>query len=264
MEEERLVGVRNAWGELLKRHLTDFRLEVDKEVQAKKTAVEEVLDLGSKFNEPRLNQKVVEENGEEKPVFECSESGGNLSLKCTICSVTTTGIKTMVSHLAGRKHREKIEGLRVVEGAGVADPMQAAAALVPERGLLSRLLPLHQGAPLLGIDFVTEVLVGRSEPDYHCLLCSTAVTVREVVVHLSTASHQLAFLAQAKPELYLQFAAHSSNSPETWDKATLNSLDSVVEGLEVVWKEPKVVASPLVFEATKEEIFAEMEASNRD
>ena len=37
-----------------------------------------------------------------------------------------------------------------------------------------------------------------------------------------------------------------------------------VEGLEVVWKEPKVVASPLVFEATKEQIFAEMEASNRD
>ena len=52
--------------------------------------------------------------------------------------------------------------------------------------------------------------------------------MREVVVHLSTASHQLAFLAQAKPELYLQFAAHSSTSTETWDKATLNSLDSVV------------------------------------
>ena len=37
-----------------------------------------------------------------------------------------------------------------------------------------------------------------------------------------------------------------------------------VGGLEVVFKEPKVVASPLVFEATKEQIFAEMEASNRD
>ena len=157
VEEERLVKVRHVWGEVLKRHLTDFRLEVDKEVQAKKTAVEEVLDLGSKFNEPRLNQKVVEENGEEKPVFECSESGGNVSLKCTICSVATTGIKTMVSHLAGRKHREKMECLSVVEGAGVADPLQTSASLVPERGLLSRLLPLHQGAPLLGIDFVTEV-----------------------------------------------------------------------------------------------------------
>merc|ERR1712130_455938 len=33
VEDERLAGVRNAWGELLKRHLTDFRLEVDKEVQ---------------------------------------------------------------------------------------------------------------------------------------------------------------------------------------------------------------------------------------
>lgn len=258
------MRVRNVWGELLKRHLIDFRLEVDKEVQAKKTAVEEVLDLGSKFNDPRLNQKVVEESGEEKPVFECSESAGNTSLKCTICCVTTTGIKTMASHLSGKKHVAKMEGLRVVEGARVADPVQTAASLVPERGLLSRLLPMHRGAPFLGVDFVTEVLIGRSEPDYHCLLCSTAVTVREVAVHLSTASHQLAWLAQAKPELYLQFAAHSSTSTETWDKTTLNSLDSVVEGLEVVWKEPKVVASPLVFEANKEQIFAEMEASNRD
>ena len=37
-----------------------------------------------------------------------------------------------------------------------------------------------------------------------------------------------------------------------------------VEGLEVVWKEPKVVASPLVFDATREQILADMEASNRD
>ena len=165
VEEVRLVEVRNAWGELLKRHLTDFRLEVDKELQAKKTAVEENLDLGSKFNDPRLNQKVVEESGEEKPVFECSESAGNISLKCTVCSVTTTGIKTMVSHLAGKKHVAKMAGLRVVEGAGVADPVQTAASLVPEQGLLSRLLPMHQGAPLLGVDFVAEVgLLARQSP----------------------------------------------------------------------------------------------------
>ena len=124
--------------------------------------MDEVLDLGSKFNDPRLNQKVVEESGEEKPVF---ESAGNTSLKCTACSVTTTGIKTMVSHLAGKKHMTKMGELRVVEGAGVADPVQTAASLVPERGLLSRLLPMHQGAPLLGVDFVTEVgLLARQSP----------------------------------------------------------------------------------------------------
>ena len=157
VEEERLASVRNVWGDLLKRHLTDFRLEVDKEVQLKKTAVEKLLDLGSKFNDPRLNQKVVKESGEEKPVFECSESDGNLALKCTICGVTTSGIKTMGSHLGGKKHLINMGGLRVVEGAGVADPVQASMSLVPERGLLCRLLPLHRGAPLLGIDFVAEV-----------------------------------------------------------------------------------------------------------
>ena len=126
-------------------------------MQLKKTAVEKLLDLGSKFNDPRLNQKVVEESGEEKPVFECSESDGNLALKCTICGVTTSGIKTMGSHLGGKKHLINMGGLRVVEGAGVADPVQASMSLVPERGLLCRLLPLHRGAPLLGIDFVAEV-----------------------------------------------------------------------------------------------------------
>ena len=53
-----MMEVRDAWGEVLRNHLTDYRLEVDREVQSKKMAVENVLDLGSKFNDPRLNQKV--------------------------------------------------------------------------------------------------------------------------------------------------------------------------------------------------------------
>ena len=157
MEDERLMEVWDAWGEVLRNHLTDYRLEVDREVQSKKMAVENVLDLGSKFNDPRLNQKWVDENGEEKPVFEYSEENGIMALKCTVCGITTTGMKTMESHIGGRKHREKMAGLKVVEGAKVADPVQASASIVPEQGLLGRLLKLHRGAPLLGIDFIAEV-----------------------------------------------------------------------------------------------------------
>ena len=94
-----MMEVRDAWGEVLRNHLTDYRLEVDREVQSKKMAVENVLDLGSKFNDPRLNQKWVDENGEEKPVFEYSEENGIISLKCTVCGITTT-CHAALSHLS--------------------------------------------------------------------------------------------------------------------------------------------------------------------
>ena len=70
------------------------------------------------------------------------------------------------------------------------------------------------------------MLQGRAEPEYHCLLCNSVSSVREVLPHLLLASHQLAYLAQTQPNLYLQFAAKSS--PELWGQETFSSLDTQV------------------------------------
>lgn len=258
LEVRRTEGAEVAWMEVLRAHLTDYRLAVDSEVQAKKCALEAQQDLGTKYNIPKLNQRVVE-GGQESQVFLCTEEDGVLVMKCTVCSISTTGVKTMESHMNGKKHLARLSGMEVVEGVITSDPAMATASLVPERGLLARLLPLHRGPPLLGTGHLAEVLLGRAEPEYHCLLCSSSHTVRAVVPHLLSAGHQLAHLAQARPELYLQFAARSA--PELWGPETFAELDSLVAELEVEWVEPVVVASPLVFEATRAQLLAKMAAN---
>ena len=231
LEEGRLAAPRSLWGEVLRRHLTDLRLVVDREVQDKKAAMEGEQDLGSRFNEPRLNQKVrakAHEGEEEQDLFVCHDKDGPLAFECTVCGITVSGMKTMESHMNGKKHLAKLANYTVVEGSlHHSDPLTAAASLVPSQGLLSRLLPLRPPAlTLAGSEFLAEVLQGRAEPEYHCLLCNSVSSVREVVPHLLTAAHQLAYLAQAQPHVYLQFAAQSS--PELWGQETFSSLDTQV------------------------------------
>ena len=231
LEEGRLAAPRSLWGEVLRRHLTDLRLAVDREVQDKKAAMEGELDLGSRFNEPRLNQKVrarAHEGEGEQNLFICHDKDGSLAFECTVCGITVSGIKTMESHMNGKKHLAKLADYTVVEGSlHHSDPLTSAAGLVPSQGLLSRLLPLRPPSlSLAGSEFLAEVLQGRAEPEYHCLLCNSVSSVREVLPHLLLASHQLAYLAQTQPNLYLQFAAQSS--PELWGQETFSSLDTQV------------------------------------
>ena len=230
LEERRLDKAHQQWEELLRAHLTDCRLAVDQEVQDKKSLQAQSQDLGTRYNQPRLNQKVPHGGGRPglRPVFLCHDKDGSASFECTVCDIMVSGMKTLESHMGGKKHLAKLGQHQVEEGA-VSDPVAATTSLVPERGLLSRLLPLLPGAPLPGSGFLAEVLLGRAEPEYHCLLCSAVTTVREVVPHLRSAAHQLAFLAQARPEVYLMFAARSS--PASWGAAIFDNLDfQVVHG----------------------------------
>ena len=64
-------------------------------------------------------------------------------------------------------------GLEMIFSDGVTDcdPVRATIDLVPERSLLSRLLEKYTVGPLVGLEYVVEVLVGRSDPEYKCALC---------------------------------------------------------------------------------------------
>jgi hypothetical protein len=249
--ERRVEAAREQWEISLGRSLTDCRLAVDREVQvsasccnelennrfclfrqAKKTALEQTQDLGSKFNDPRLNQLVVAGEGEELPIYRCQDRDGTLTFDCTVCSITVAGLRTLESHMAGRKHKARLVDREVLEGAPAADPVAAMAELVPGRGLLSRLLAQWrpEGAvavPAPGTEFLAEVLLGRGEPEYHCLLCSAPrLSVHEAVPHLLQDPHRLAWLARARPELYLQYAARPD--PELWDAATAAGFEGLV------------------------------------
>lgn len=248
------------------RHLTDYRLAVEWEVQVKKNAFEEAQqDLGTKFNEPQLNVRVRDGKlGKERAVVTCQDRDGTKMFQCTICDIKVPGVQTMKLHISGKRHCNKLKDFTVVDGSASLsrESETVAAGLVPDHSLLGRLLKLFsQTSVLTGTEFIAEVLHGTAEPQYHCLLCTTACTVQEVLPHLLSASHQLAYLAQVHPELYLQFAARSS--PALWGPETFNKLQAQVAGLKLRRKDPTVVASPVVFEARREQIFVRMEVASR-
>lgn len=268
---QRMGEFRAEWEDILQKHLVDYRIQMDAEIQAKKSAVEESQDLGSRYNLPWLNQTVREaEGGEDTALFVLHENDGKLEFECTACHVKTFGVKTIQQHVNGKKHKNILADLTVTEGSGAqANPDTVPEAeILPSCGLLSKLLAAlanTKGSSIgvIGQGWVAEVLVGRGEPDYQCLLCpdTGTLSVRQVGPHLAGAKHQLEYLAHARPEAYLQFAARAK--PSLWEQDTFDALDAEVAKLTSSQAEPVMVASPLVFEDKKEEILARIEAASQ-
>ena len=103
------------WRKLLESQWSILRAEADREVQDKKQSLLENQDLGSKFNEPALNQRVVDKMlGEERAVFKSWESHGMMQLECTVCNIIVSGVKTMQGHMQGKKHLKRLEGYEVL------------------------------------------------------------------------------------------------------------------------------------------------------
>ena len=72
-------------------------------------------DLGSQFNEPELNRKVQDpQSGEERPLFTLDLSEGNAKFCCSVCQITVIGIKTLQSHILGKKHKNKVSGYKII------------------------------------------------------------------------------------------------------------------------------------------------------
>ena len=60
--------------------------------------------------------------------------------------------------------------------------------------MLTSLLPLYKAAPLVGLQFVVEVLAGSAPPTYYCFLCKAELTLKELMFHLLSAEHRLSYL----------------------------------------------------------------------
>ena len=76
--------------------------------------VKESEDLGSSFNDMRLNLRVVNPTGGEMDVFGSSVIDGVLQFKCEICNISVLGKRNIESHLTGKKHKAKMEDYKIV------------------------------------------------------------------------------------------------------------------------------------------------------
>lgn len=253
-EAQWMSGHLAAWEALLASDWAPLRHRVDSELQARKAEQELSRDLGSQFNDPRLNQKWLDpEVGTERPVFRSWVEQGLLKMECSVCGITVNGKKTMESHMSGRKHLTKLKDFQVTDG-GFSSQEAGSEDLVPERSLLANLLDRLPTPPtLVGQQFLAEVLVGRGEPEYHCLVCEcSGLNIQQILPHLLSVSHRLAAMGHVDPTLYHQFSGEPA--PGLWDKAGLARLEQAASKVVVGRKEkdvPMVFANPIVFESKK-------------
>jgi len=248
------------WRKLIETEWSAMRSEVDREVQGKKQSLVTNQDLGSMFNEPTLNQRVVDNRlGEERAVFRSWDNQGITQLECTVCNITVNGMKTMQSHMNGKKHLVRLEEFTVIEGRSDCDPVKAMVDMVPERSILSRLLEKYMVGPVIGLEYVVEVLVGRADPEYKCALCRISSSIFDLMEHLISAQHRLAYMDKFFPQASRKFLSVPNKA--LWTVSTFEFLDTVVNRIESKFAraQPRVVASIVVWDKEKFKIADEIE-----
>ena len=65
---------------------------------------------------------------------------------------------------------------------------------VPDEPAALQMLNAFKEAPLLGLEFVAEILRPQRDPLYHCFLCSREVDIAGLVKCVTSAQHRLIYL----------------------------------------------------------------------
>ena len=70
--------------------------------------------------------------------------------------------------------------------------------IVPQEAAIQRLLDEFKEAPLIGIEYLVEVIGSgpKSDPTYRCELCNTTLTHGGVISCLISAAHRLNYLVR--------------------------------------------------------------------
>lgn len=250
-----------AWQSLLQSSLSLLVSSVEEELEAKKAAQSsqkdnEAVDLGMQYNDARLNTTWLNpDTGEETNLYRSWEDCGFLKFECTVCHVTVAGKRSMESHMEGRKHKLKLEGFEVTEGVISV----GGDELIPDKSLLIKLLErLSDPVTVVGLQFIVEVLIGRGEPEFHCLLCNcSGMSIQAVFSHILSVGHRLAVLRKLDPKASENF--NSEPPPGQWSHKSLNQLEEAVTEMARLRgneDKPTLLSNPIVFEAQRSNLMA--------
>ena len=154
---------------------------------------------------------------------------------CFICDVVVLDKYSCQDHWYSAKHKDTMAQVQVIAG--------PEERLAMGRPVVLELLGQWALLPLLGLDRVVEVLQGRRPPYYRCTTCGPDLGLRELVPHLASPHHILAFLKLHFPAAWARFA--SSPDPERWQEADFAVMEQVVAKVEAVHgrKRPGMAAS---------------------
>jgi hypothetical protein len=115
-EARYLEGFLDEWRQLLREEYRQLRSNLEEDIlRLKRVQQPKVTDLGTEFNDMRLNMRVKrkavdggQECGTEMNVISSTMVDGSLQFTCCVCSVSVLGKKNIDSHLDGKKHNGKM------------------------------------------------------------------------------------------------------------------------------------------------------------
>ena len=74
--------------------------------------------------------------------------------------------------------------------------MKQVQVIAMNRPFLQEMVDQFSLCPLLGLDYVVEILAGHLEPSYHCAVCSVDITMSDLMHHLTSLNHVLTFIKE--------------------------------------------------------------------
>jgi len=175
-----------------------------------------------------LNENYVEpDSGEIKPIFTYTEDRGNIHIRCEICNLTALGKQNLDTHIGVKKHKANIKKYEM----SASDISPPGEDLLPHEPVIYRLFDKFREAPLIGIEYIVEIIHGPNvDPSYECLLCKTSLDSKDVISDVISAKHRLKYLEKFYPIARAKFA--QVPNMDIWERATYDFLESVAMRIE--------------------------------
>ena len=111
----------------------------------------------------------------------------------------------------------------------LADPLAATSggSYVPAEPLIKETLDKFREAPLIGVEYIVEILRPRSEPSYKCMICKNTFDAAGIIADLVSTTHRLKYLVRklfvkkVKTFLYLCCGVYDQLETFNWINRTL-------------------------------------------
>ena len=139
----------------------------------------------------------------------------------------------------------------------------------PRRSLLGELVSQFHGAAVLGLEYVLEVKLSKCDETLKCALCTVDSDLTNILGHLLSTSHRVAFLVKHFPSVARRFQELEVNMEvnmevNRWSLESLRLLDTVAGRIVSRFGlgQPTVVSSLLSWERDRVNILRSLERAD--
>ena len=116
-------------------------------------------------------------------------------------------------------------------------------------------------AAVVGLEYIVEVKLSSSDESFSCTLCTVDSDLPNVMSHLISSTHRMAFMSRHFPTVTRRLSAQPVSQ---WTIKTYQELDTIAARI-VAWfgvGTPTVVNNLLLWEREKENIIRRIDSSD--